>query len=196
MKSVYILLVRTNTVFSRVIHKMTDAQYTHAALALDRHLNRMYSFARRHEYFPFIAGFIHENLYRGVYAKNKNAPCALYELKIPEKSYVEIADKITEMLYDYDKYHYNFLGTITNLFQIGYRRRYHYFCSQFVAQMLDKTGVIQFPKDTLLMRPMDFARLPELKEVYKGTLGDLIRFTSRMVTVIPRAQTYQQPLIS
>lgn len=44
----YVVLTRTNTVISRLIHLVTRDEYTHAALALDRDLKEMYSFAQIH----------------------------------------------------------------------------------------------------------------------------------------------------
>ena len=46
----YVVLTRTNTIISRLIHLFTQDEYTHAALALDRELTEMYSFARQYTY--------------------------------------------------------------------------------------------------------------------------------------------------
>ena len=61
MPSVYILLTRTDTLFVKALHGATRSRYTHVSLALDRGLERMYSFARRREAMPLPAGFVQES---------------------------------------------------------------------------------------------------------------------------------------
>ena len=58
MPCVYILLTRTDTLFARLLHGLGKHRYTHASLALDRDLGRLYSFARRYEPFMLPGGFI------------------------------------------------------------------------------------------------------------------------------------------
>ena len=58
----YIVLTRTNTVTSRLIHIIKHDKYTHAAISLDKNLKSMYSFARKHTFNPFIGGFKKENI--------------------------------------------------------------------------------------------------------------------------------------
>lgn len=41
MKTIYVLLSRTGTAYSRLIHRATGDVFTHAALALDAHLDEM-----------------------------------------------------------------------------------------------------------------------------------------------------------
>ena len=69
MPCVYILLTRTDTLFARLLHGVGGNKYTHASLALDRDLVRMYSFARRYEPFMLPGGFIRENIHAGVFGR-------------------------------------------------------------------------------------------------------------------------------
>jgi len=70
-KKIYVILSRSTTVLSRLIHHFKGDEYTHAALALDKELNYMFSFGRRRPGNPFVGCFKHEKLNEGVY---KNAP--------------------------------------------------------------------------------------------------------------------------
>ena len=70
----YVVLTRTNTIISRLIHLFTQDEYTHAALALDRELTEMYSFARKYTYYPFLGRFKHERLDEGIYKLAKQLP--------------------------------------------------------------------------------------------------------------------------
>jgi len=170
MKSVYILLTRTNTVPARLIHVITRDDYTHASISLDKDLNYLYSFARRNIRMPLIAGLIHENIYTGIFAKNLDAPCVLYEIKVDDIVYEDIKSGIDYMMRHYDLYRYNFLGLAMNFFGIPYGRKHHFLCSQFVAHILDKYGAISFDKNVNLIKPADFCNLPELNEIYRGRL--------------------------
>ncbi len=55
---------------------------------------------------------------------------------------------------------------------IRWQRRHHYFCSQFVSEVLEQSGALALPKDSTLMHPNDYALLPQLKCLYKR-LADL-----------------------
>ena len=56
---------------------------------------------------------------------------------------------------------------------IRWQRHHHYFCSQFVSEVLEQSGALALPKDSTLMHPNDYALLPQLKCLYKGRLADL-----------------------
>ena len=56
---------------------------------------------------------------------------------------------------------------------IRWKRRRHYFCSQFVSEVLEKSGAMELPKHSTLMHPNDYTRLEALRCVYKGTLAGL-----------------------
>lgn len=170
MKSVYVLLTRTKTLPARFIHKMTGDAFTHASIALDKDLNELYSFARRSMRFPLIAGLIQEDIYTGIFAQNLDASCILYEIKVSDIVYNSIKFRIEYMMEHYELYRYNFLGLAMNFFGIPYQRRYHFLCSQFVAYVLDRYGVIKFQKNINLIKPVDFCHQPELNEVYRGKL--------------------------
>lgn len=58
--SIYILLTRSGTWFSRLIHLVTSDCYTHASIGLDGPSGPFYSFARRYEHFALPAGLVEE----------------------------------------------------------------------------------------------------------------------------------------
>ena len=78
--SIYILLTRSGTWFSRLIHLVTSDCYTHASIGLDGPSGPFYSFARRYEHFALPAGLVEER--PGV--RNRQIPCCLYELKVSD----------------------------------------------------------------------------------------------------------------
>ena len=176
-RSVYILLTRSDTYFSKLIHKVTAEEYTHVSIALDPTLRHFYSFGRKSDVFMFPAGFVRETLQSGVFARFQEMPCALYELQVPVPVYETIAQRIAQMQHSADAYHYNCLGVLLCKLDFAFQRQYHYFCSQFVADLLQQSGAIEFEKAASLIQPGDFLRLPQLQLYYQGQLGQLPQAT-------------------
>ena len=188
MQKVYILLTRTNTIMARFLRQMTGDEFTHASLALDAKLDRMYSFARRNFYFPLIGGFIAENIHTGVFGHQPDTTCALYELEVSAESYQRICAIIQSFFDEYALYRYSFLGLALIKLGIAHQRPYRFFCSQFVAYVLSQSGALELPKDCSLITPNFFAQLPQLKLVYKGPLHSPV-FSSNAFgpTMLPTA---------
>lgn len=172
MPSVYILLTRTDTLFAKALHGATHNRYTHASLALDRDLERMYSFARRQDTTPLPAGFVRENLYSGVYGRCGGADSLLLEVPVSEKSYRIIEQRLAAMERRKDCYDYDLLGLALAGMGIAHERPGKYFCSHFVAETLEAAGALKLPCHPSLVRPQDFTRLLPLKVVYQGPLAN------------------------
>ena len=172
-RSVYILLTRSDTYFSRLIHLLTDEDYTHVSICLDADLQHFYSFGRKSDLFMFPAGFVQEDLQCGVFRRFHQMPCALYELQVPLTVYQQIKQRILLMQYTADIYHYNCLGVVLCKLEFAYQRQYHYFCSQFVADLLQRSGALEFSKAASLVQPGDFLYLPQLQLRYQGQLNQL-----------------------
>lgn len=172
-EKVYILLIRTNSLFSRLVHMVTKANYTHASIGMGADCEEMYSFARRYTALPLPAGFVGESVNQGLMAKSPDAPCALYELKISRDSYMEIREQIRFMSERREQLQYSCLGTVFCFFHLAYERENRYFCSQFVASVLEKSGALKLYKPASLYHPNDFTKIKELRLCYQGTLGGL-----------------------
>ena len=170
MKSVYILLTRSQTYVGRFIHLMTGDEYTHVSLALDRDLERLYSFGRKYMHFALPGGFIPENIHGGIYQRYSAAQTLIYELTVSQEVYDQIEYRINRMLTSIGDYRYNLLGVVLCQMDIAHDRDKYYFCSQFVADTLEKSGAAVLPKPSSLMHPIDFCSLPGLEKVYSGPL--------------------------
>lgn len=172
-KEIYILLLRSQSLFSRVIHIATKEEYTHVSIGMGNGCMQFYSFARRYTNLPLPAGFVQENLDSGLMAKSKSAPCALYRITIPAGAYFSLRRKLKKMLPKQKRFQYSVLGTLFCFFGIEYKRENKYFCFQFVAETLNEAGVIKLTKSPALYHPVDFIKLPQAELCYKGTLGGL-----------------------
>ena len=47
MKKIYILLTRSSTILSKMVHLITTDTYTHASIAFDENLATLYSSSRK-----------------------------------------------------------------------------------------------------------------------------------------------------
>ena len=173
MKTIYILLTRSGTLLSKLVYAATGASYTHASMAFDEELNCLYSSTRKNGYTMFPAGPSKEYLNKGVFRLRGDAPCALYALEVTDEAYVRARRRAEHMMARGELYRFNTLGLILCALHIRWQRRRHYFCSQFVSEVLQKSGALELPKPSTLMHPSDYAELPELRCLYCGTLADL-----------------------
>ncbi|MGE5613355.1 MAG: hypothetical protein ACM3XR_03025 [Bacillota bacterium] len=67
------------------------------------------------------------------------------------------------------------LGLFAVMLNIPLRRKNKFFCTQFVATMLQSSGIHDFGKDPSLVTPHDFYEIDCLIPVYEGRLCDINR---------------------
>lgn len=173
MKSIYILLTRSDTVISKIIRAATNDLYTHASVAFNEELKPLYSFSRRYISFPLPAGMQIESTDSGLYKKYDNMPCAVYELKVTEEIYCSAKCIAERMISEASKYRFNILGLFLCRMNMPLHRRYHYFCSEFVAEVLVRSNALDLPKAPSLIRPNDYAGFPELNCIFTGKMREL-----------------------
>lgn len=172
---VYLVLTRSHTLLSRLIHQVTQKPYTHAGICLDGHLTGFYTFGRRYTYSIWPAGLTEESLLKGVFQLQSQSPCAIYRLRIDHEQYLRLKRLIQTMYAHRNAYKYHFLGIVKCQLGIIHKRPYYYFCSQFVAEVLENAQITHLPKDPSLMQPCDLTMLEGLECVYEGTVADLCR---------------------
>ena len=161
-KEVYILLTKTRTVPSRVIHFFKRMPYVHVSIALDENLHELYSFARKTVHNPFNCGFIDEDINSGIL-------------------YRDIEKAIEIFKADREKYKYNYLGVLSIYFHLGFERKYKYFCSQFVDKVLQMGGVDLFDKKPSKVIPDDFRNCDKLEKTFEGKLQSYRDFVNESV---------------
>ena len=140
MKTIYILLTRSGTLLSNLVYAVTGANYTHASLAFDEDLSCLYSSTRKNGYTMFPAGPSREYLNRGVFRLRENVPCALYALDVSDEAYTRARRRAEHMMAHGSLYQFNVIGLALCGMHIRWKRRRHYFCSQFVSEVLQKSG--------------------------------------------------------
>lgn len=84
-KTVYILLTRSGTWFSRLIHLATDDCYTHASIGLDGPAGPFYSFGRLDPRFALPAGLVQERLDGQSHGRPGDAPGVYVSWRSPPR---------------------------------------------------------------------------------------------------------------
>lgn len=175
MKKIYILLTRSDTWISKLINLTTDDTYTHASISFEESLQPLYSFSRERIHMPLPAGLRSEPLNYGFFKKYNNIPCALYELQVSDVVYEAAKDEVNHMMAKKDSYRFSIIGLLLCRLNIPYHRRRHFFCSQFVSEVLARSHALHLPKDTSLMRPNDYTTIPKLLCRFRGRLNELVQ---------------------
>jgi len=170
-RSVYILLTNTGTLFTKMIRTYTRAPYNHASIAFDRELTELYSFGRKNPYNPIDGGFVREDIRTGTFSRYPNTTCVIYELQVTEREVEKMRRVLNVFIRSREKYLYNLLGIIGVAFKEPVEFSNSYFCSQFVAEILHRSGIKIWNKLPALVTPDDFRQNERLELVYEGRLN-------------------------
>lgn len=140
----------------------TRFPYTHASIGLEEDLNTFYSFV--------VKGFIVEDISRYNKPGRTPFPCALYELEVPAPVYEKAKQIIQKFISNRSSLRYSYVGLFCSLIKIPIRPRGQYFCSHFVAELLQRCNATRLKKHSSLYLPKDLQRMNGLKMVFQGDL--------------------------
>lgn len=166
-KKIYILLTRFPDRGSKVLEFLTGCHYCHASIGLGEDLNHFYSFQRK--------GFIIEEITRYLKPNRDPFACQLYQLDVTDKIYSKVKGLLEHFAARKNQMHYSNLGVVLSLMRIPYKRRHHYFCSQFVAEVLLRSQAAKLKKSTTLYLPGDLRKLAGIQLVFHGNMRDFAR---------------------
>lgn len=166
-KKIYILLTRFPDNGSKVIGFLTNSFYTHASIGLEEDMNTFYSFVTK--------GFMIEKITKYVRPDREPYPCRLYEMEVSPQKYEAIKYTINGFIARKNIYRYSVLGVILGLFHIPVIQKHHYFCSQFVAEVLGNTDAVHLEKSSALYYPCDLIKLPNKAKIFEGDLQSFLR---------------------
>lgn len=169
---IYILLTDTGTWFTRLIRWFTNAPFNHVSIVFDEQLREIYSFGRKRPRNPLFAGFVKENVYTGTYVYFQNTRCVLLKYHVTEEELKKIRTIIQSFEKNKDYYSYNLIGLLGVLLQIPIAKKNAYFCSQFVAEVFQKSGLDFWNIPPALVTPNHFFSHLDFELIYAGKLYD------------------------
>ena len=168
-RKVYLLLTRFPDNASKAIAILTGYYYPHASIGLDEDINIFYSFVTK--------GFIVENIAQYVKPGRPPFPCELYELEVSEKVYCQIKEVLEYFVEFRGVVHYTRLGLVLSLLHIPYRHNHFgYFCTQFVADVLQYGGATELKKKSNQYFSNDLKQLPGMKLNFQGDMKTMIKY--------------------
>lgn len=164
-RKINILLTQFPGMDARALRRCTGFPYCHASVGLEEDMNTFYSFV--------VKGFIVEDIQR--YCKRAAFPCALYQLEVTEEVYEQVRNMLQNFVQRKPTLRYSYLGLFLSLLHIPSRWKHRYFCSQFVAEVLQRCRATRLRKSSTTYLPKDLHRLEDLKLIFQGDLPHMLQ---------------------
>jgi inositol transport system substrate-binding protein len=148
-KTIYVLLTQSRKIGSRILQMFQFYKYAHSSIALERE-GSFYSFN------PGV-GFTTE---RPIAQKRrKDAPCVLYAIRVTDEAYTDIESRINWFIENPDEYKFNYAGMVFTILGIPVGMENRYFCSQFIFDLLKKSGALPGMKHSSRYLPRHFRKM-------------------------------------
>lgn len=173
-KRLYIVISQSGTLPSKMLRIVTGAKYNHVSISLADDLGTMYSFGRRRTYNPFWGGFVMESPHAGTFKRFPDTKIILMSIPITEEQRKRIETRLEKMYKHRFDYRYNYLGLLLAGIRIYKKFKRHYYCSEFVREILVEfkiDGAKDLPR---IIHPMEFEEMSSAKEIYRGLLRDFV----------------------
>lgn len=174
MKSIYVVLSQTGTVFSRVLKFFTHAEYNHASISLTSTLDKMYSFGRLNPYNPFVGGFVEEGKNKGTFKRFYKTQAMVIEVRVSDEKYNAIKYFIEYFVKHKTEFHYNYLGILFACFNKHHTSQKRFYCSEFVSECLKVFDIENANELPNIIKPIDFLKLKNKHIIFTGTLKNYI----------------------
>lgn len=171
-KEIYIVITQTGSIVSKMLKKITGAEYNHVSVSLESDLHYMYSFGRRYTYFPWWGGFVRESTEYGSMKRFADASAIVLAIPVSENTYDKVEDELNVMLKNKNEYYYDSIGLLLAGLNINYKRERHYYCSAFVRELLVRFGIEDSELFEPIVTPMHFLDIPDGNIIYRGRLSD------------------------
>lgn len=165
-KYILVMLTKYPDTFSTIFRKVARWKYTHVSIGLEDTEQRYFSIVRK--------GFRVDDFRKHPTAKKQEVPCELYRIPVSDNVFEKVEEALEYHSGNSKYYKYSYFGLFLCMMRISMKKKNRYFCSQFVAEILEYAKVLNLGKHSSLFLPDDFQRISELHLVFKGTLKNLM----------------------
>lgn len=171
---VYIFVCHTGTLLSSLIQLYTKDQYSHSLLSFDASMTKMYSFGRKKLNENEIVsgksnGFAIDDINNDFYTSWKNRiRFATYVIFVTEKDRKRMMKRVEYFVDNSVKFSYDLTGLIKYAMHVPSEKQFSYFCSGFVADVLQTGNVLGDKRHYSLYSPQDLSELPMAYKVNEG----------------------------
>lgn len=171
-KKIYLILTSNKTLLGKVIQGVLDIPYSHIGISFEDNFSEVFAFGDDTE--ANHSGFLIEKMDRGVFLEN-DSDYTMLELDVTPKEYDRLKAEIRWFIHRHEEMKFNTVGLYLNAIGITINRKNAFFCSQFVAYVLERSGIKLFNKNYGLVRPSDFLVHPDTRETHGGKVSDRIK---------------------
>lgn len=172
---VYVLCVHTGTLLANAIKKATGSHFSHCTISFDSSLKNMYSFGRKTRLTELPNGsFVKESIHNPPYT-NEGVNYALYCIPVTGSQLAAMKKRLEYFVKNKTKFRYDFAGLFKNFFGIVDNPEQRWFCSRFVADIINagtEPGQKPMIREPSLMRPEDFLYTNFALYVTSGLIKD------------------------
>ena len=164
---VFVILTYQPKGFNKVVKFMTHAPYSHASISFDSSMNQIYTFATRDGHTMIPLGLADENI-QGYKNSSPDAKFALYVKLVDKEDYDLMRAKVKEMYSHRTDFRYDIPGVVKTFFGKRNANEKRYFCSGFVAYILNSGRHMATDKSYDLVKPMD---IPDIQNIHLVDMG-------------------------
>lgn len=171
---VYVLCVHTGAILGSMIKKVTKCHFSHATISFDSSLTNMYSFGRKVKMTELANGaFVKESIKNPPYT-NDDAMYSLYCIPVTGDQLAAMKKRLNYFIKNKTKFRFDFVGLIKNYFGIADNPQQRWFCSRFVADIINAGSEPGKPmiREPSLMRPEDFLYTNFAQYITSGLIKD------------------------
>lgn len=172
---VYVLCVHTGTLLANAIKKATGSHFSHCTISFDSSLKNMYSFGRKTKLTELSNGsFVKDSIHNPPYT-NEGVNYALYCIPVTSSQLAAMKKRLEYFVKNKTKFRYDFAGLFKNFFGIADNPEQRWFCSRFVADIINagtEPGQKPMIREPSLMRPEDFLYTNFALYVTSGLIKD------------------------
>lgn len=186
---VYVVIMHTGTPLATIIKNAIGSEYSHASISFDSSLTNMYSFARKlsdtgkasHD-----GGFRKEDI-RNPFFKEREVKYSMYMVPCTEDQIKLMQKRLEYFRKNQNNFTYDFTGLVKSYFHISDNPEYRWFCTRFVADILNAGRPTDpYIADPFLVRPDDFMETNFAMYVTSGYLDkydqkDVDKITKRLL---------------
>lgn len=172
---IYIIISQTGTILSKLLKIITGAKYNHSSISLMDDLDTMYSFGRRCPYNPIWGGFVRESINYGTFKRFWNTDVVVMKIPVEKEVYLKMEEFLEKMYLEKNKYKYNYMGLFLAAIPICYTSENHYYCSEFVRDVLIRFQIVQEGEFSRIVKPIQFLENFEQQVIYSGKLRNFAR---------------------
>lgn len=164
LKPIFIVFEEGLSAFSNIVKKATKGIYSHAAIAFDSTMKKIYSYGIEESINGAKGGFIVEDIAK----KDPDRHFGVFAVFVDNEIYQKIKDNVDFFISNAKQTAYNYANILAMTFHIPVQDSNNMICSQFVDRMLKLGGIDITKKSSSLVDPNYLHRVSKAnKSIYK-----------------------------